>query len=201
MQSHITGVHQESRPDLDLSKSSASRQDQDFPLVLLIIIELVRLRFCSSRFSLSGFDDFALNGWLVVLGLSFLVALIVLVAVFLVFFIRLSFTFAVFFIVVDHNALLGLVGVGVRDGGFGALGTRVGGGVGRSGGLGAGFALFGRGSCGIDQSVLSLKDLMVKVGTSRGLVYGEPTIFLLLLFLFFLFLLLFIVLVLTFFTF
>jgi hypothetical protein len=145
--SHITlASTRKTRPALDLPKSRIPRRDQDSSLVL--VIEVVRLRFCRDSFRFTAFDNFGLDGRLVVLAVSFLVALILILSVFFVFLVKLGF--AIFLLLfVDYNALLGFVGVGVGDGGLGTLDGRIGGADGVGRGFGARFALFGRGSCGV----------------------------------------------------
>jgi hypothetical protein len=119
-------------------------------LSLVLIVVILRLRLGRSSFWPIAFDDLGLDGRLIILALSLLVTLIIFFSVFIFFIIRLAFALTVLllfiFLVVNHGPLLGLIDVGVRNGGFGALGTRVGGDVDVGKRCGAGFALFGRGN-------------------------------------------------------
>ena len=74
-----------------------------------------------------------------------------------------------FAVVVDDDTLLGLVGVGVRDAGFGALDARVGG----RGGRGAGFAPFSRGRCEVGQSLQEAKKGMCVCGKETLGRFGQ----------------------------
>jgi hypothetical protein len=133
-------------------------------LPLIFIIEVLRLPLRSGSLWLTALDGLGLYGRLIILSLSFLVTLIIVIllllfffflSIFFVFLVLVCFAFAVLVVTLRYIALSRFVGIGIRGGGFGALDTVVG--VGSSGGFRAGFALFGRGCCGVDQSELQSK--------------------------------------------
>ena len=147
LQPYLTGSHQDPRTTSRSRRIPRAAFRQKTGMNLILIIKILRLSLRSSGFPLTGFDDFALDGGLVVFALAFLVTFIFFITVFFVFLVGLGLSFTVlFFVVIGYDALLGLVGVWVRDGGFGAFDACIGGG----GGCGAGFALLGCGRCRLE---------------------------------------------------